>query len=577
MAGAGFAHPRSDRFGLAASPFVLPEASGSARVETPGRAPDIVARFSHPRTLGPGSWGPDTLARVYVYAAASGVTLDTLTGRVWLVGAGPGDAGLITVRGGELLRRADVVVYDRLAGAELLTLTRPDAELSDVFKAPGQHTIAQDRIHDLLIERARAGKEVVRLKGGDPFIYGRGWEEIEACYLAGIPCEVVPGVSSATGVPTGAGIPLTLRGLASTVSIVTPSVGKGLPPRELPYDAMAKMDTSVVLMGGAQLEEVTEGLMAAGQDGTTPAAVVQEGTLPGERQVRGTLATIAGVVRDEGLQAPMVLIVGPGAGLPRLDGNKPAVGFGPLAGRRVVVTRPSLASRQVISKLRGLGAEVIDSPLIRIEYLEVEIPGPRSDHDWMVFTSLHGVEGLVRQLARQGLDARFFGAARVAAVGPKTAAHLESAGIRADLIPEEYRARALVEAIKVEAKSGERVLFPCGTLAVEEVSQGLSGVGLEVQTLHVYDTLPQPPNDDALNAFGRGVDAVLLYSPSAAKSLASSGVDLDGVQIFCVGPTTADAGRSAGLRVSGVPDIYGDEGMVESLLEMAGALRGVDG
>ena len=500
-----------------------------------------------------------------------------MTGRVWLVGAGPGDVGLITVRGQELLGRADVVVYDRLAGAELLTLTRPDAELIDVFKAPGQHTVPQDGIHEVLIERARAGKEVVRLKGGDPFIYGRGWEEIEACYLAGVPCEVVPGVSSATGVPAGAGIPLTLRGHASTVSIVTPSVGKGLPASGLPYDAMAKMDTAVVLMGGARLEEVTEGLIAAGQDAATPAAVVQEGTLPGERQVRGTLATIAGAVRDEGLRAPMVLIVGPGAGLPRLDGSIPAVGFGPLAGRRVVVTRPSSASRQVISKLRGLGAEVIDSPLIRIEYLEAEISGPRSDHEWMVFTSLHGVEGLVRQLERQGLDTRFFGAARIAAVGPKTAAHLKSAGIRADLIPGEYRARALVEAMGVEAKSGERVLFPCGTLAVDEVSQGLTRVGLEVQTLHVYDTLLQPPNDAALDAFRRGVDAVLLYSPSAAKSLASSGVDLDGVQIFCVGPTTADTGRSVGLPVSGVPDIYGDEGMIESLLEMAGVLRVADG
>ncbi len=500
-----------------------------------------------------------------------------MTGRVWLVGAGPGDVGLITVRGQELLGRADVVVYDRLAGAELLTLTKPDAELIDVFKAPGQHTVGQDWIHEVLIERARAGKEVVRLKGGDPFIYGRGWEEIEACCLAGISCEVVPGVSSATGVPAAAGIPLTLRGQASTVSIVTPSVGKGLPARDLPYDAMAKMDTAVVLMGGAKLEEVTEGLIAAGRDGATPAAVVQEGTLPGERQVRGTLASIAGVVLDVGLRAPMVLIVGPGAGLPRLDGNTPALGFGPLAGRRVVVTRPSFASRQVISKLRGLGAEVIDSPLIRIEYLEVEISGPRSDTEWMVFTSLHGVEGLIRQLERQGLDARFFGAARIAAVGPKTAAGLKSVGIRADLIPKEYRARALVEAIGFEAKSGERVLFPCGTLAVDEVSQGLTRLGLEVQTLHVYDTLLQPPNDAALDAFRRGVDAVLLYSPSAAKSLASSGVDLDGVQIFCVGPTTADAGRSVGLRVSGVPDIYGDEGMIESLLEMAGALRVVDG
>jgi len=354
--------------------------------------------------------------------------------------------------------------------------------------------------------------------------------------------------------------------------VVTPSVGRGLPDRELPYDAMAKMDTSVVLMGSARLEEIANGLMAAGRDPTTPAAVVQEGTLPGERQVRASLATIARVVHDEGLRAPMVMIVGPGAGLPRFDGDAPVPGFGPLAGRRVVVTRPSSASRKIISTLRGLGAEVIDSPLIRIEYIEAELPGSRSDHDWIVFTSLHGVEGFVRQLGRQGLDARFFGTSRVAVVGPKTAARLETVGIRADLIPGEYRARTLVEAIKLEAKSGERVLFPCGTLAVDEVSRGLTRAGLEVQTLHVYETLLQPPNDTALDAFRRGIDAVLLYSPSAAKSLASSKVELAGVQIFCVGPTTAGAARSAGLPVAAVPEIYGDEGMIEALLEMAEAL-----
>jgi len=466
-----------------------------------------------------------------------------------------------------------VVVYDRLAGAELLTLTRPDAELIDVFKEPGRHTLPQEQIHEVLIERAKAGHEVVRLKGGDPFIYGRGWEEIEACYLAGVVCEVVPGVSSVIGVPTRAGIPLTLRGQASTVSFVTPSVGKGLPDREIPFDALAKMDTSVALMGGARLGEVTRGLIGAGLDAETPAAVVQEGTLPGERQVRGTLATIAEVVREEGLRPPMVLIVGPGAGLPRLDGNTPASGFGPLAGRRVVVTRPSTASRQVISKLRALGAEVIDSPLIRIEYIEAELPRPRSDHDWIVFTSLHGVEGLLRLLEPQSLDARFFGTARIAAVGPKTAGFLEKVGIRADLIPEEYRARALVEAIGVEADRGERVLFPCGTLAVDEVSQGLNRLGLEVQTLHVYETLLEAPNEGARDAFGRGVDAVLLYSPSAAKSLAASGVDLDQVDILCVGPTTAAAARSAGLPTPKVPDVYGDAGMIECVLGLSYRLR----
>ena len=220
---------------------------------------------------------------------------------------------------------------------------------------------------------------------------------------------------------------------------------------------------------------------------------------------------------------------------------------------------------------------MIDSPLIRIEYVEADLSMSRSDHDWVVFTSLHGVEGFLLQLERQGFDSRFFGTARIAAVGPKTGARLERAGIRADLIPGEYRAQALVEAIGAGAERGQRVLFPCGTLAVEEVSDGLRGMGLEVQALRVYNTLLQPPNDAALDAFSRGVDAVLLYSPSAAKSLASSGVDLNGLQIFCVGPTTADVARSVGLSVSGVPDIYGDEGMIESLLKTAGALRVMDG
>jgi len=495
-----------------------------------------------------------------------------MSGGVWLVGAGPGDPDLITVRGRRLLERADVVLYDRLAGPELLSLTRPDAELIEASKAPGLHTLRQEEIQALMIERALAGKEVVRLKGGDPFVFGRGWEEVEACTEAGVRCEVVAGLTSAVAVATHAGVPLTVRGRACTVGIFTPSVGTGLPCRDVPYEALARLDTIVALMAGSRLGEIVDGLVAQGKDPDTPTIVVQEGTLPAERRVRAPLRAIADVVERAGLTPPLAVVIGPGAGLARVTHGSAATDDapGPLAGRRIVVTRPSGASRGLAAKLRRFGGEVIDSPLIQVEYVDVD-PWPDPDQlEWAVFTSPHSVWGLTRQLECRQLDARWLAGMRIAAVGPKTAGQLRRIGLRADLVPEVHRTHALVDAIGAEARPGQRVLFPFGTLAVRQVTEGLTGAGLGVRKHRVYDTLLRKPGAAAAVAFRKGVDAVLLHSPSAADALASSDLRLGGVRVLCIGETTAEAARAAGLPVHGVPEVHDDDGMIGCLLAVLG-------
>ncbi len=280
---------------------------------------DALVRLAADRS-GAGLWvrRHDWVARSMVGRLATTKRRSTPTGKVWLVGAGPGAPDLITVRGRLLLASADVVVYDRLAGPEMLDYAAPDALLVNAGKAPGRHTLTQAEINQALVHHARLGARVVRLKGGDPFVYGRGWEEVRACADAGINCEVVPGVSSAIGVLTAAGLPLTIRGSARHVAIVTPSTGADVPERELPYRAIAELDSVVILMGRARLREVTRHLILAGKDADTPAAIVQDGTLPTERQARGTLGTLADIAEEHGIAAPAIVLVGEGAGVPDL-------------------------------------------------------------------------------------------------------------------------------------------------------------------------------------------------------------------------------------------------------------------
>lgn len=514
-------------------------------------------------------------------APAASAVLPTPTGSVALIGAGPGDPGLITVRGLQWLRAADVVIHDRLCGVDLLAEAPPHALLIDAGKRPGRHTLSQEQINQAIVEHARLGRRVVRLKGGDPFIYGRGHEELAACRDAGIACEVAPGVTSAIAAPAAVGVPVTLRGVARTFAIVTPQSESGAERVPLDYTALATIETVSVLMGVSVLAEVCAGFIAAGRSPQTPAAVIADATLPGQRAVAGTLATIERLAAAASIAPPAVLVIGEVARLaetrPPAIERPPEPAPGPLAGRRILVTRPASASPPLTALLQAHGARVIECPLIRIEYID-----PHDDdvmhrlgtaplacsYGWLAFTSLHGVRGFWRVLRSLGLDARALAGVSIAAVGPKTSAELASIGLSADLVPEIHRASELVRLLPRAAGAGAGVLFPCGTLARDELRSGLRAAGLTVDELEVYDTRTEAPSDAVrrlLAAGGPGVDAAVLYSPSAAASAAAAGLNFGTAVVACIGPTTAAAARRHGYFPTVVPESHTDAGLVEAL------------
>lgn len=495
-------------------------------------------------------------------------------GHVYLVGAGPGDPGLLTLRGREVLERADVVLFDRLVSDEVLGFAPPHALLIDAGKGTDGHGMSQEQIHGLLVEHARAGRWVVRLKGGDPTVFGRASEEVEACRAAGVGCDVVPGVSSAIAGPAAAGIPVTARGVARSFAVVTARSAAGSEAYRPDYDALVKIDTLVVLMGCKELPELAAGLIAAGKDPATPAALVERATWPTQRLTTATLATVATAAVERAVRSPVLLVIGPTAGWGSTGDEQAAL---PLSGRRIVTTRPRTASADLVRRLRSLGADVIEVPLIRMDYPEVP---PAIDRetlraDWVVFTSLHGVRGFFRALAAAGLDARALGGARIAAVGDRTAAEIRSvARLNADLVPTEQRAAGLVRELRAGGVAGGgkalRVLFPCGSLAREELPEGLRAAGMAVQELEVYQTHPRPPETAARRELEAGVDAILLYSPSGVKTLAAHHRPAAGTLLVAVGPTTAAAVRESGLGEAVVPAVYGDDGVIAELVARLG-------
>lgn len=474
-------------------------------------------------------------------------------GSVYLVGAGPGDPGLITVRGLELLQRADVILHDRLVDSTLLEHASPVAQLIDIGKTPWEPTTTQEEINVSLITYASKGKVVVRLKGGDPFVFGRGWEELEACRQAGIPCEVVPGVSSAIAGPAAAGIPVTVRGVASSVVVIAAQV---VTDRQL--DAAVNADTAVFLMGMRGLRELVKRLIGRGRDATTPAAVVERATLPGQRVVRAPLGNIATAVENAGIGSPAVIVVGETAGYGVSAG-------GPLSGRRVIVTRPLNAAHELNNGLRALGADVIPAPLIGIGVVSDNQPEVLSrvhEFDWIVFSSRHGVRGFRRALDRAGSDFRALSRARIAAVGPVTARELGAWGIRADLVANPARADVLVQQLLAHENAPKRVLFPSGTLALETIPAALGARGIEVVSLTVYETRKLPLETRVCEELVRGVDAVLFASPSAVTAFGESRATLGSARVVCIGPTTARAAAPFGWGDLRVADVHSDEGLL---------------
>lgn len=487
------------------------------------------------------------------------------SGIVYLVGAGPGDPGLITVRGRELLRRADVVVHDRLIAPALLGEVRRTAEVVDVGKAPGAHRASQDQINAILVDRAAKGRLVVRLKGGDPFVFGRGCEEVAACRAAGIECVVVPGVSSALAAPASAGVSLTERGVSRCFAVVTAETATGDQP--VNFAKLVGVDTLVIMMGRERLAEVTRSLILAGRDPETPAACIEKGTTVAQRALTATLGSIAGRAEEEELRAPIVTVIGEVA---RGAEMRTITELAPLLGKRVVVTRPRSASSDLERALMSRGATVLACPLIHIHYpcQGPALDRPWSDYTWIAFTSRHGVIGFWKRLRADGKDARAVAACKIAAVGEATARAIRRIGIEPDLISADSTGGGLARELTAASTGpNPRVLLPRGDLAMRSPVDDLRAGGAIIDEWLVYQTRAAVPTAAARASVEAGVDAILFFSPSAVRAFVEAGLPSQTACVACVGPTTAEAARAAGLVVSVVAEQHSALALVAALEE----------
>jgi uroporphyrinogen III methyltransferase / synthase len=497
---------------------------------------------------------------------------------VYLVGAGPGDPGLMTARALELIGGADVIVYDRLIPRSALEGARPDAELIYAGKEGGGESMPQGEITKLLVLHGSAGRTVVRLKGGDPFVFGRGGEEAEALRAGRISFEVVPGVTAGVAAPAYAGIPVTHRDAASAVAFVTGHEDPGKAESSIEWGALARFPgTLVFYMGVRQLGEIAQRLIAAGREASEPAAVVERGTLPEQRAVTGTLETIAARAASEGVRAPAVVVVGAAAALrDRLAWFETRLAAQPLAGRTVAVTRARAQASALADRLRALGAGVVESPAIRI----VPLDGPAPDlrrYDLVCLTSPNGVRLLFARMFASGVDARTLGRARVAAIGPGTAAELRSHGVIADVVPSErFVAEGLVEALA--SVPVRRALVARAAEARDVLVDALHERGAEVDVVALYETVAEPLSEAQLAAVA-AADYVTFTSSSTVRyflqSAGAVGSSLRG-RLISIGPVTSATLREHGLEPDVEAERHDIDGLIEALVadQTSGSRRG---
>jgi uroporphyrinogen III methyltransferase/synthase len=495
-------------------------------------------------------------------------------GVVHLVGAGPGDPGLLTARALELIASADTILYDRLIPVTALDGARPDAELVYVGKEGRGPQMPQQEIERLLVSHASAGRRVVRLKGGDPFVFGRGGEEALVLRAAGIPFEVVPGVTSGVAAPAYAGIPVTHRERASAVALITGHEDPDKPESAIDWPALAAFPgTLVFYMGVKQLPRIAERLIAGGRAADEPAAVVERGTLPGQRTVVATLATIAARAAEDAIRPPSITLVGPVAGL-----REEGIGWfeqRPLYGRTVAVTRAREQASGLAARLRELGAEVVETPVIRVVPLDPpldrkDVARPDDDssrYDLVCLTSPNGVRFFFDLLADAGLDARALHGARVAAIGPATARALRAHGVLADVLPDRAVAESLVEALGDVPV--ERALVARARVARDVLPDALRARGTEVDVLELYETVAEPLSSDQLDAV-RAADYVTFTSASTVANLLSAlggdAATLAAARLASIGPVTSDALRGHGLEPALEADPHDVDGLLAALV-----------
>lgn len=501
-------------------------------------------------------------------------------GKVYLVGAGPGDPGLLTIKAKACLEKADVVIYDYLANEAFLDHADEKTELIYVGKKGGDHTLSQEEINRLILDKAQQGLTVVRLKGGDPFIFGRGGEEAEELVKAGVPFEIVPGITSAIAVPAYAGIPLTHRDYTSTVAFIT---GHEDPMKETSSIAWDKLATSVgtlvFLMGVGNLRQIAESLMKHGRSPDTPVALIHRGTVPEQKTVVGELQDIAERAQKEGLKPPAIIVVGEIVNLrEQLNWfeNKP------LFGKCIVVTRAREQASGFLARLTDLGAACIEFPTIQV------VPPKSWDaldrammrlerYQWLLFTSVNGVTYFFKRLENLGLDIRELKDMKVGAIGPKTAEAVYKKGIRPDLVPDEYRAEAVVDAFRKWNVKGKKILLPRAARAREVLPMGLVKMGAVVDEIPAYETV-QPDQDQGRvkGMLEKGeIDMVTFTSSSTVTNFVEmfheEGQHLKtwmaNVAVACIGPITARTAEEQGLSVSLVPEEYTIEALTNAIVD----------
>ncbi|MBN1376126.1 MAG: uroporphyrinogen-III C-methyltransferase [Dehalococcoidia bacterium] len=480
-------------------------------------------------------------------------------GKVFLVGAGPGDPALITIKAIKCLQKADVVIYDQLVAPQLLGYTSPQAERIYVGKSGDKHTAEQDEINLMLAQLARRGKIVVRLKGGDPFVFGRGGEEADFLCKNALPFEIVPGITSAIAVPAYAGIPVTYRGISSSLAIVTGHEDPRKSTSSINWRGLAAgVDTLIFLMGMQNLALITDKLVECGKPPDTPVAVIKDGTLPAQVIVKGSLQTIAAQVRKKRITAPAVIVIGNVVKLSERLNWYPKLS---LFGRRVLITRAGLQSADFEAQLFERGAVPVKFPMIEIKAikrnskLDTAIKQLGS-YDWIIFTSVNGVDIFFQRLQKHGLDARALSGTKIGAIGPATSRLLENRGVVADYIPVVYTAQGIVDGIKSQSMQGKRVLIPRADIADDELVQGLTRMKAKVDNIHVYRTVR--PEYDVRQfkklVLDKEIDIITFTSSSTVKNfiavLNSKEIAKIRAIIACIGPKTAMTASNAGFRVN---------------------------
>lgn len=501
-------------------------------------------------------------------------------GMVYLIGAGPGDPGLFTLKGLRLLQKADVVVYDRLAGENLLAMARNDAEKIYVGKAAGRHALSQDEINSLLVEKARQGHTVARLKGGDPFLYGRGGEEAQYIRQHGLDYEVVPGVTSAIAVPAYAGIPVTHRDSTSSFAVITGHEKPGKKESSIHWEHISTgIGTLVFLMGVENLAFICHNLIANGRDPQTPIALIRWGTLPDQEVLTGTLDNIVSMVEKAAFKPPAVIIVGE---VVRLREELNWVEKKPLWGKRVIITRSRAQISQLAEKIIDLGGEAIEFPSIHIvketnlynlhnalEHLE--------SYDWLVFTSVNAVEIFFEELYNSRYDIRDLKGLKLAAIGPATCDKLNSKGLRVDIVPDEYRAEGIIAALCSQSKPGQWVLLPRARGARTVLPEELRRAGLHVNEVFLYEALSSPNvSKQNLQQIQQGQFDYLTFTSSSTVNNFVKIVGKENVprinkntKVACIGPITAETARQNGFTVDINASEYTVQGLVDAIVQEA--------